>query len=80
MNELEEKPYWVQFITITEFGSVKYGGYSKEWCIECIDDYTSMLDNWEYYGWESEELLLHEVKHWEHNLNRIEEYEEKYSK
>ena len=75
---IEKKPYWVEFITIGEFGGVEYTGYSKEYCIQCIDDYKSMLDNWEYHGWESEELLQHEVEHWENNLNKIEEYEEKY--
>lgn len=75
---IEKKPYWVEFITIGEFGDVEYCGYSKSWCIECINHYKSMLDNWEYHGWESEELLQHEVEHWENNLNKIEEYKEKY--
>lgn len=78
MNTLEKKPYWVEFITIGEFGEVKYSGYDKEFCIDCINDYKSMLDNWEENGWESEELLQSEVEHWEYNLSKIEEYEQKY--
>ena len=33
---IEKKPYWVEFITIGEFGGVEYTGYSKEYCIQAL--------------------------------------------